>query len=241
MTLSSHADLPAASYTVEYHQPLELERSDIRMKKSFTVLLALMMTFGFASLASAHVTVQPKEAPAGSYQVFTVRVPSEKDAATTQVKVAIPDNVNISRFEPKSDWTYEIEKGAEDKIVNVTWKATGNGLGATEFGEFRMQGKVADDAKELVWKAYQTYSDGEVVEWTGAPDADKPASVTTVTAATGDGHGDGHGASSGAAAGGADEDKSGGSNALYLTLALAGITLGLLSLLISMLRKPKRG
>jgi uncharacterized protein YcnI len=173
--------------------------------------------------------------------VFTVRVPSEKDAATTQIKVAIPDNVNISRFEPKSDWIYEIEKGAEDKIVSVTWQATGNGLGAMEFGEFRMQGKVADDARELVWKAYQTYSDGEVVEWTGAPDADKPASVTTVTAATGDGHGDGHGAPSVAAAGGTDEDKSGGSNGLYLTLALAGITLGLLSLLISMLRKPKRG
>ncbi|QMV43457.1 YcnI family copper-binding membrane protein [Cohnella cholangitidis] len=204
------------------------------MKKSLMLGLVLLLSLGFAGLASAHVTVQPKEVPAGSYQVFTVRVPSEKDSATTQVKVAIPDNVNVSRFEPKADWTYEIEKGAEDKIVSVTWKATGSGLGATEFGEFRMQGKVADDAKELVWKAYQTYADGEVVEWTGAADADKPASVTAVTAATGDGHGDGHGASGGAAA--SDETDS-GRDALTLSLAIAGLAAGVLALLIALFRK----
>jgi len=205
------------------------------MKKSVSLLLVLLLSIGFAGLASAHVTVQPKEAPAGSYQVFTVRVPSEKDAATTQVKVAIPDGVNISRFEPKPDWTYEVEKGAEDKIVSVTWKATGSGLGATEFGEFRMQGKIAADAKELSWKAYQTYSDGEVVEWTGAPDADKPASVTTVTASTGDGHGDGHGASNGAAASEAKDE--GGRDALTLSLAIAGLAAGILALAIALFRK----
>ncbi|WP_246120476.1 YcnI family protein [Cohnella terricola] len=202
-------------------------------------MFALLLTFGFASLASAHVTVQPKEAPAGSYQVFTVRVPSEKDSSTTQVKVAIPDGVNVSRFEPKPDWTYDVEKGADDKIVSVTWKATGNGLGGTEFGEFRMQGKVADDAKELVWKAYQTYSDGEVVEWTGAPDADKPASITAVTAATGDAHGDGHGAAASPSAAGADHSE--GRDTLTLTLAIAGLAAGVLALIVVLVRKPKRG
>lgn len=204
------------------------------MKKSLLLVLTLFLTFGFAGLASAHVTVQPKEAPAGSYQVFTVRVPSEKDSATTTVKVAIPDGVAISRFEPKPDWTYETEKNANGDIVSVTWKASGAGLGATEFGEFRMQGKVAEDAKELVWKAYQTYADGEVVEWTGAPDADKPASVTTVTAATGDGHGDGHGASASA---GSAADEDGGRDTLTLTLAIAGLAAGVLALLVALLRK----
>jgi uncharacterized protein YcnI len=204
------------------------------MKKRLTLVLVLLLTFGFASLASAHVTVQPNEVPAGSYQVFTVRVPSEKEVATTQVKVAIPNGVSVSRIEPKADWTYEIEKGADDKFVSVTWKATGSGLGATEFGDFRMQGKVADDAKELIWKAYQTYSDGEVVEWTGAADADKPASVTTVTAATGDGHGDSHGAGS-AAPDVASNDA--GRDTLTLSLAIAGLVAGLLALLIALFRK----
>ncbi|BBI32179.1 YcnI family copper-binding membrane protein [Cohnella abietis] len=202
------------------------------MKKSLALTLVLLFSIGFAGLASAHVTVQPKEVPAGSYQVFTVRVPSEKDSATTSVKLAIPDNVAVSRIEPKPDWTYEIEKGAENKFVSVTWKATGSGLGATEFGEFRVQGKVADDAKELVWKAYQTYADGEVVEWTGAADADKPASVTAVTAAAGGG--DGHGA----AGAGTDKDHDGESrDTLTLSLAIAGLAAGVLALLIALFRK----
>lgn len=206
------------------------------MKRSIMLVLVMFLTLGFAGIASAHVTVQPKEAPAGSYQVFTVRVPSEKDAATTTVKVAIPDGVDVSRFEPKPEWTYEVEKNADGKMTTVTWKATGAGLGATEFGEFRMQGKVKDDAKELVWKAYQTYSDGEIVEWTGAADADKPASVTTVTAAAGDAHRDSHGAVSGDAAGG-EAPGNGGRDTLTLSLAIAGLVAGVSALFIVLLRR----
>jgi uncharacterized protein YcnI len=200
------------------------------MKKSMMLVLTLFLSLGFAGLASAHVTVQPTEVPAGSYQVFTVRVPTEKEIATTSVKLAIPDGVSVSRIEPKPEWTYEIEKNADNKFVSVTWKATGKGLGATEFGDFRVQGKVADDAKELVWKAYQTYSDGEVVEWTGAPDADKPASVTAVTAAVGDGHGT-TSAASGAA------EMNGSRDTLTLSLAIAGLAAGVLALAISLFRK----
>lgn len=206
------------------------------MKKSYTVLvLVILLTIGFASLASAHVTVQPKEAPAGSYQVFTVRVPTEKESATTMVKVAIPDGVNVSRFEPKPEWSYEVEKNADGKMTSVTWKSAGAGLGATEFGEFRMQGKVKEDAKELVWKAYQTYADGEIVEWTGAADADKPASVTVVTAAAGDGHGDSHSAADASAAGEVQEEE--GRDMLTLSLAIAGLAAGVLALLVSLLRR----
>ncbi|RKP54480.1 DUF1775 domain-containing protein [Cohnella endophytica] len=202
------------------------------MKKSISLVLVLLLTVAFAGIASAHVTVQPKEVPAGSYQVFTVRVPSEKDAATTQVKVAIPEGADVSRVEAKPGWTYAFEKGAGDKVVSITWKADSAGIGATEFAEFRMQGKVADDAKELVWKAYQTYSDGEVVEWTGAADADKPASVTTVTAkVAGDGHG--HGVSA------ATEEEHGdeGRDTLTLSLSIAGLAAGLLALLVVLFRK----
>ncbi|XID93232.1 YcnI family protein [Paenibacillaceae bacterium WGS1546] len=208
------------------------------MKKSFSLLLALLATFGFAGLAGAHVTVQPSSVPAGSYQVFTVRVPSEKEAATTQVKVAIPDQATISRFEPKPDWSYEVERNADNKIVSVTWTATGDGIGATEFGEFRMQGRVADDASELTWRAYQTYSDGDVVEWTGAPDADTPASVTAVTAATGNSGGHGVSGDASAAAGG---DGDAGRDPLTLSIAIAGLVAGVLALIVALVRKPKRG
>jgi uncharacterized protein YcnI len=217
------------------NHPLEKKGRNSPMKKSLMLMLVMFLTLGFAGLASAHVTVQPNEVPAGSYQVFTVRVPSEKESGTTTVKVAIPAGVDVTRFEPKPDWKYEIEKNADGKLTTVTWKASGAGLGATEFGEFRMQGKVAVDAKELVWKAYQTYADGEIVEWTGAADADKPASVTTVTAATGDGHGDSHGAANTPASEIVNNGE--GRDTLTLSLAIAGLAAGVLALLVVLFRK----
>lgn len=207
------------------------------MKKGFALSFALLLMFSFGGMASAHVTVQPTEVPANSFQVFTMRVPSEKEAATTQVKVEIPAGVNVSRFEPKPDWTYELEKDADGKITAVTWKATGEGIGATEFGQFNFQGKVAEDARQLAWKAYQTYSDGSVVEWTGSPESDKPASVTTVTAAAG---GDDHGHGTAPAAASPDDGEEGGRDVLTLSLAIAGFAAGVLALLIALLRTGRR-
>lgn len=186
-----------------------------------------------AGVASAHVTVYPKEATQGSYEKFTVRVPSEKDIPTVKVEVTFPmDSVAISRFEPKAGWTYEIAKDSAGKITGVTWKASGDGLASTEFGEFNMQGKVADSATQIVWKAYQTYKDGSVVEWVGADGSDKPASVTTVKAKAGavtDSHGN---VTAGQAA-----ESSGSGSKTPLYLSIAAVVLGALSLIVSLTRK----
>lgn len=197
------------------------------MKKSVFVLLALFLALGFAGVASAHVKVQPSQVAAGSYQVFTLRVPSEKDAplTTTEIKVEVPDGVDVSSFEPKAGWTYATEKNSDGKITSFTWKATGEGLGAGEFAQFNYQGKVADNATELVWKAHQTYSDGTVVDWTGAPDADTPASVTSVTAAA---------AGTDASAGG-----SSGRDPLTFGFSIVGLALGLIALAISLARRRR--
>ncbi|MBP3962087.1 YcnI family protein [Paenibacillus lignilyticus] len=168
-----------------------------RIKKWPVLGMTLIAMFLFAGVASAHVTVWPKEAAQNSYEVFSVRVPSEKENVTTKiVKVKVPDGVKISRVEPKAGWKYELEQNADTKdIASITWTAEGDGLAQTEFTEFRVSGKVAADAKQLIWKAYQTYSDNSVVEWVGGDGADYPASVTTVTAASGEGDGHGGGSS----------------------------------------------
>src|SRR4051812_4550417 len=100
------------------------------MKKILTSIVIMFGAFSlFAGIASAHVTVLPKEATQGSYEMFTVRVPSENETVpTTQIKVEIPAEVNISRFEPKPGWKYEIQKDASDKITSVTWTSEGAGL-----------------------------------------------------------------------------------------------------------------
>ncbi|MFP7300219.1 YcnI family protein [Neobacillus niacini] len=215
------------------------------MKKTAASLLFMLVAISlFAGMASAHVTVLPKETTQGSYEMFTVRVPSENDTVpTTQVKVEFPSEVNISRFEPKPGWKYEIQKDASDKITSVTWTSEEEGLTATEFGLFNMQGKVADEATEIVFKAYQTYQDGSVVEWTGAPDSQKPASVTTVNPKPADGSGDHHGASAKDDEAKADEttkvevkETSKTSNA-PLYVSIAALIAGLLALVISLKKR----
>lgn len=217
------------------------------MKKLLILTIAMIGTITlFAGAASAHVSVQPQETSQGKYEVFTVRVPSEKeDAQTTKVEVKFPEEVNITRFEAKPGWNYEVQKDDTGKITSVVWAAEEKGLSATEFVQFNIQGKVGDEATEIVWKAYQTYSDGSTVEWIGAPDADKPASVTTVNPA--DGSSDhGHGAAAAEpskdhnAAGDLANDtevKSATSN-VPLYLSNAALIAGLLALVISL---KKRG
>lgn len=86
---------------------------------SFVVMIVAFSLF--AGIASAHVTVLPKETTQGSYEMFTVRVPSENETVpTTKVKVEFPADVIISRFEPKPGWKYEIEKDSTGKIASVT-------------------------------------------------------------------------------------------------------------------------
>ncbi|WP_284036309.1 YcnI family protein [Neobacillus sp. 114] len=213
------------------------------MKKLLTYMLSIIGALSlFAGVASAHVTVQPSETSQGKYEVFTVKVPSENEQApTTKIEVKIPDDVDVTRFEPKPGWKYDVQKDATGKITSVTWTTESEGLSPTEFAMFNMSGKVGDKAEKIVWKAYQTYQDGNVVEWVGAADADKPASVTVVHPATGDsGHGHGAVQTDKTADTAADhaqntENKASSNTALYLSIA--ALLVGLIALGFSLKKK----
>ncbi|SCW46920.1 Uncharacterized protein YcnI [Paenibacillus tianmuensis] len=211
------------------------------MKKlHFALALGLLASMLGGGFASAHVVVLPKETTQGSYEKFAVRVPTEKDIPTVKIEVKFPlDAVSISSFEPKPGWKYELTKDANNKITGVVWIATGDGLGAKEFGEFYMQGKVADTATTITWKAYQTYKDGSVVEWVGADGADKPASVTKVKekpAGTGtDSHGHTTAPAAPAANKAASEAPAASQTPLYLSIA--GVVLGAAALIVSLMRR----
>lgn len=187
------------------------------MKKAASLIAGSLLAIAlFAGTANAHVTVWPKEANPGAYEKFTVRVPSEKeDTPTVKIEVHIPEGVNISRVEPKPGWTYALTRDAEEHVTSIVWTAEGQGLLATEFTEFYVSGRIADDAEALIWKADQHYGDGSVVEWAGAEDSDQPASVTAIVPS--------------ASAGGGDAESS-----LPLTLSIIAVVLGALSLAVSL-------
>lgn len=153
------------------------------------------LVFGFAGIASAHVTVKPGEVLTGAFQTFTVSVPVEKDLPTTAVKLEIPAGLTHATPTQRSDWTIQAEKegsGEEAVVKSITW--SGNQIGAGFRDDFTFSAKTPENPVELQWKAYQTYGDGSVVAWNvtedkqpkkadGSPDFSKsgPFSVTKVS------------------------------------------------------------
>lgn len=146
-----------------------------------------------SSVAQAHVTVQPNEAPAGSFFAFVVRVPNERDnAATTEVTVEFPEVFASVSFQPKPGWDRDVEMKKLDESItigdaevdelvgSVTW--SGGEIQPGEFDEFGFSVRVPDEPGEIEFKALQTYSNGEVVEWTGPSDSDEPAARVTAVA-----------------------------------------------------------
>lgn len=136
-----------------------------------------------ATMASAHVTVSPAESATGAWETYTLKVPSEKDAATIQVDLRIPEGAEFKQYEAAPGWDVTIEGN------KVSWIATGKGIQAGQFQRFTFTAKNPDTAGELAWNAYQHYADGSVVEWSGAEGSDKPHSITEIVqAAGGDSH-----------------------------------------------------
>ncbi|RXZ83170.1 DUF1775 domain-containing protein [Paenibacillaceae bacterium] len=214
-------------------------------KYSVGTALFLTLLLVFTGTASAHVTVAPAETTQGAYEIFTVRVPTEKESATTKVELIFPEDVAISRVQPLPGWQYEFGSNAEGNKSSIVWTADGPGLANGEFGEFKLQGKVADDAKELVWKAVQTYADGSIVEWTGGAEAETPASVTKVASSTGAA---GHQAADTGHHAAATSSGSSGSNDSSVTSLLGGpafyvslvaLIAGIIALSISLRRRAK--
>ena len=59
--------------------------------------------------AQAHVTLQPKTAVAGAYTVLDVRVPNERDnASTVKVDVQFPDGFPAASYQPIAGWKVKV-------------------------------------------------------------------------------------------------------------------------------------
>jgi uncharacterized protein YcnI len=154
----------------------------------------------WAAPASAHVTVNPKEATQGGFAKLTFRVPNEKDSGdTTKVEVALPMDTPLGfvSYKPTAGWTTVVTKSKLDKPVKtddgevteavsrITWTAdSGSGIKPGQFQEFDVSAGPLPETKAMVFKALQTYSDGEVVRWIDeGKDAKNPAPTLTLTKA----------------------------------------------------------
>ncbi len=179
------------------------------------------------SVARAHVTVWPRSASYGAYERYVVRVPNEKDVATTRVEIRFPAEVRISSFLDVAGWKLEVLTDSAGKITGAVW--TGN-LPPKRFVEFPFVAVNPKEGARVVWPAFQTYEGNQVVEWTGPEGSKTPASVTTLSARP----------ATGAAADTSVRTAAanGGGSSMPLYLSLAALALALVSLGLS-LRRPE--
>jgi uncharacterized protein len=220
--------------------------------RSYILGVALAAPFVLAPMASAHVTLQPEEAPAGGFTRLDVRVPTERDnASTTKVDVQFPPGFLFVSTEPVPGWNSEITMRKLDKPVEqfgeqlteevdrVTFTADGEGIGPGQFQDFGLSLGVPDKAgSTLTFKAVQTYSNGEVVRWIGPPDAEEPAPQVKLTAAEGEGAA-AEPAAQQPQAPAAEEDDDSGSDTLSIIALIVG-GLGLVAGLAALLTGRRR-
>ncbi|RKT16618.1 uncharacterized protein YcnI [Streptomyces sp. 1114.5] len=227
-------------------------------------LTAAASVVALAGPAFAHVTVNPGAAPQGGYTAVDFRVPNESDTASTvklEVNLPLDHPLASVRTLPMPGWTAAIEKSKLDKPIKVhgsdvneavskiTWTAdAGTKIAPGQFQEFRVSlGPLPTDSDSLVFKALQTYDNGDVVRWideskNGQPEPAKPAPVLKLTKAEGgDGHGDGdgdsHGVTASPAAGahGDSSDHAAGSDADGKTSDSTARTLGVIGIVVGVL------
>ncbi len=119
------------------------------------------LTLG-AGIASAHAVVTPHQAGIGSFNTFTLAVPSEKPEATVSVRLLVPTGLSEVTPDVKPGWKVST-KGSDDAVTEIDW--TGGSIPADLREEFSFGAQVPAQATTLDWKAYQTYADGSVVSW----------------------------------------------------------------------------
>ena len=132
-----------------------------------TALLVSSIILGTTSYAFAHVTVKPAKTTPATYQVFSVAVPNEKNIPTTQVRLLIPENVESVTPNIKAGWVTKTVTTNDGKVTEIIWSKGAIPEGFRD--EFVFSAKTGTTEESIIWKAYQTYSDGTVVAWDADP------------------------------------------------------------------------
>jgi uncharacterized protein YcnI len=164
-------------------------------------LLGVAGVFLTQPLAWAHVSVAPDTAAPGGYAKESFRVPAERDdASTVRIEVVFPTDHPLASVSVADvpGWTSTVQKQklptpvrtedgqVTEAVSSVVWQ--GGAVAPGHFQEFSVSvGPIPKDTDRLVFKALQTYSDGQVVRWIenpqdGGPEPEHPAPVLRVRA-----------------------------------------------------------
>lgn len=181
-------------------------KSNTKTKASIAIVAGALLAVAAPLAASAHVTVAPNTAAAGSYALVTFKVPNESATAVTdRLEVDIPTDTPFSSvsYVPVAGWTVDLVTetlpkpvklgGNELKqaVTKVIWTAQpGSEIKAGQLQLFPLSVGSVPDTGKIVFTALQGYSDGTVVSWSETSDgAQHPAPVLYVNDAPAGAHG----------------------------------------------------
>ena len=151
-------------------------------------LLPVAALLAFTDSAFAHANLSPPTVLAQTSQIFTLAVPTEKEGVTTtQIELTPPAGFTIDSFVAAPGWkrtTDQSGSGEDVAIRKATW--TGGSVPTGEAATLQFVGDVGA-AKDYAFKVRQTYSDGTVVDWSGAAGSDTPAPTIEAKSSLGGG------------------------------------------------------
>jgi len=210
-----------------------------------------------ASVAGAHVEIEPGEAPKGGTAVLSFVVPNEDPTAdTVQLDVQFPADHPIASVsvEPVPGWTAEVKTTTlatpitgdngevTEAVSEIIW--SGGTIAPGQFQRFVVAvDGLPDNTDSLTFKALQTYTNGDVVRWVdptepGQPEPEHPAPELTLV---GDG-GSEAGSSSGTEVTVPKDVATTSDVDAARTVGIIGIAVGALGLvlaLVALLRRPR--
>lgn len=156
--------------------------SACRSPRRSAQLILAAIAIAVPSVALAHAVVFPKTSAPGAYEKYVLRVPNERDVATTRVELHFPAELRVVSFGEVAGWDLRVLTDTAERITGAVW--TGN-LPKERFIEFPFVAVNPKDSARLTWPTIQTYANGEVVRWTDPDSAAKtPVSATLVSAMT---------------------------------------------------------
>ncbi len=243
-------------------------KTPMRRRVGAVTVTAAVVMAATALPASAHVSVSPTSLPKGSTAELTFKVPNEEaNATTTEVQLQIPTAHPIAQVLPKQipGWTVTVKTTTlatplktddgtfTTAVSEIDW--TGGNIPAGQYQDFQISvDPLPTDTGQLVFKAVQTYSNGDIVRWidlaqAGQPEPDHPAPVLTLTAAgaadpgstgsTGAATGSTPAAGSTAAAAAQSSGSGGGSDTAGIVLGALGLAAGLAALVLNLLSRRR--
>lgn len=197
--------------------------------------------------ASAHVTVSPEEAAAGSYSVLTFAFSHGCDGSpTTALAIDIPEGVESVAPQIQPGWSIALEgpEGLPDRVVFTADEPVQSGLRATVTVQVKLGADLAGES--VAFPVTQTCAEGETA-WTELAEAgqdphdlDAPAPIVAVGEAAADDHAAGHDTAEVEDA--ESSAPAADTSALPIALGAAGVVLGAAGLVAGLvaLRRTRR-